>query len=108
MILQDADRLDAIGAIGVARCMATCAEMGRPFYHEQDPFCLERPPEDRRWGLDHFETKLLRIPQALHTARARAIAGERVAFMRGFLTQLEREIAPPRAGAGGDPGLGIA
>ena len=94
-VLQDADRLDAIGAIGVARCMATCAEMKRPFYSQIDPFCAERVPDDKAWGIDHFYTKLLRIPDLLHTRAARAMASERVAAMNAFLAQLGREIAPP-------------
>jgi len=92
-VLQDADRLDAIGAIGIARCFATSADMKRPFYAPEDPFCRAREPDDKQWGLDHFYRKLLRIGDGLHTATARAIAGERIAFMRAYLDQLEREIA---------------
>ncbi len=92
-VVQDADRLDAIGAIGIARCMATCAEMKRPFYSPVDPFCRAREPSDKEWGIDHFYRKLLRIPAGLHTATARGLAGERVAMMNAFLAQLEREIA---------------
>jgi uncharacterized protein len=91
-ILQDADRLDAIGAIGIARCFATCAEMKRPFYFSEDPFCERRDPDDKMWGIDHFYKKLLKIPDGLHTKTARAMAEERAAYMRGFLSQLGREI----------------
>jgi uncharacterized protein len=93
-VLQDADRLDAIGAIGIARCFATCAEMGVPFYQPDDPFCRQREPDDKRWGLDHFYCKLLRIPDGLHTATARAIASERLGLMKSFLEQLGHEIQP--------------
>jgi len=92
-VLQDADRLDAIGAIGIARCFATSADMKRPFYAPDDPFCRRRAPDDKQWGIDHFYRKLLRIGDGLHTATARAIAGERIAFMRAYLDQLERELA---------------
>ena len=92
-VLQDADRLDAIGAIGIARCFATSAEMKRPFYASEDPFCRQRAPDDKQWGIDHFYRKLLRLGDGLHTATARALAGERIAFMRGYLAQLEREIS---------------
>ena len=91
-VLQDADRLDAIGAIGIARCMATCAEMKRPFYSPVDPFCAERTPDDKAWGIDHFYAKLLRIPDGLHTATARAMAVPRLEMMKAFLAELGREI----------------
>jgi uncharacterized protein len=89
-ILQDADRLDAIGAIGIARCFATCAEMKRPFYFPEDPFCERRAPDDKLWGVDHFYKKLLKIE--FHTAAAKKLGEERAAFMRAFLEQLAREI----------------
>lgn len=89
-ILQDADRLDAIGAIGIARCFATTSEMMRPLYAPNDPFCRARDPDDKQWGLDHFYRKLLRIE--LHTTTAQQIARGRVEFLRLYLEQLEREL----------------
>jgi uncharacterized protein len=91
-VLQDADRLDAIGAIGIARCFATCTEMGIPFYHPDDPFCEAREPDDRQWGLDHFYRKLLRIADGFHTKTARSLAADRVRLMKAFLEQLGHEI----------------
>jgi len=93
-VLQDADRLDAIGAIGLARMWATCADMKRPFYAPEDPLCEHRTPDDKAWGLDHVFAKLLRIQDRLHTPTARALAQERTAFLRLYLAQLQREIAP--------------
>ncbi len=91
-VLQDADRLDSIGAIGIARCFATTSTMGRRFYDPADPFCTVREPDDKRWGVDHFYRKLLKIPALLHTETARSLARERAAFMEGFLAQLGREL----------------
>jgi uncharacterized protein len=91
-ILQDADRLDAIGAIGIARAFATCSEMRRPFYSPADPFCEARTPDDKLWGIDHFYKKLLTIPETLHTSGAKKVALTRVAFLRTFLAQLGKEI----------------
>lgn len=91
-VLQDADRLDALGAIGLARMWATCADMKRPFYDPDDPFCASRAPDDKQWGLDHVFKKLLVVPEKLHTASARAIAAPRVAFLRVTLEQLRSEI----------------
>jgi uncharacterized protein len=51
-------------------------------------------PDDKRWGVDHFYRKLLRIPGVLHTAGARKIAEERVTFMQTYLEQLGREVRP--------------
>lgn len=94
-ILQDADRLDAIGAIGLARMWATCADMKRPFYAPDDPFCEARTPDDKAWGLDHVYKKLLAIPDRLHTSAAKALASERVAFLHTYLAQLRAEITSP-------------
>jgi uncharacterized protein len=91
-ILQDADRLDAIGAIGIARCFATCADMKRPFYDASDPLCRRRDPDDKRWGVDHFFTKLLRIGGSLHTRTAREIAARRTRFMTAYLDELDHDI----------------
>jgi uncharacterized protein len=91
-IVQDADRLDAIGAIGIARCFASCASMKRPFYEPADPFCQRRLPDDKQWGIDHFYRKLLKVADGLHTASARAMAAERTRFMEIYLQQLGREI----------------
>jgi uncharacterized protein len=91
-LLQDADRLDALGAIGLARMWATSADMKRPFYEPDDPFCERRAPDDKEWGLDHVFKKLLVIPERLHTKTAREMAAARVAFLRTYLEQLRGEI----------------
>ncbi len=92
-ILQDADRLDALGAIGLARMWATCADMKRPFYAPEDPFCTSRDPDDKSWGLDHVYKKLLLVPERLHTKTAKAMAEKRVAFLHAYLAALREEIA---------------
>jgi len=91
-ILQDADRLDALGAIGIARCFAVGAAMNRPFYDPEDPFSRRRELDDKQWTLDHFGRKLLRLPETMHTEAARGMARERAVFIEAFLSQLEREI----------------
>jgi uncharacterized protein len=93
-VLQDADRLDAIGAIGIARCFATCASMKRPFYSADDPFCRTRPTDDKQFGVDHFYRKLLLIPDRLHTQTARALGARRRDTMQAYLRELEGEIVP--------------
>lgn len=91
-VLQDADRRDALGAIGIARCFATETTMQRPFYAPQDPFCRTRPPDDTLWTGDHFYRKLLRLPETLHTPSARVLAQSRAAFLEMFLRQLAQEL----------------
>jgi uncharacterized protein len=92
-VLQDADRLDALGAIGLARMWATCADMKRPFYSPEDPFCEKRPPDDKAWGLDHVFKKLLLVPSRLHLPTSRRLAARRVLFLRTYLEELRAEIA---------------
>jgi len=89
-ILQDADRLDALGAIGIARCFATAGALGHQFYASEDPFCETRKPS--HYAVDHFYAKLLKLPAVLHTEAARALALERIAVMNAFLQQLGREL----------------
>jgi uncharacterized protein len=100
-VLQDADRLDALGAIGLARMWATCADMKRPFYSPHDPFCESRVPDDKAWGLDHVFKKLLVVPERLHLPTSRVLARERVRFLHAFVEQLRSEISgPPQRGPG--------
>jgi uncharacterized protein len=91
-VLQDADRLDALGAIGLARMWATCADMKRPFYDPSDPFAERREPDDKAWGLDHVYKKLLLIPAKLHLDTSRKMAEDRAAFIRVFVEQMRREL----------------
>jgi uncharacterized protein len=91
-VLQDADRLDALGAIGLARMWATCADMKQPLVAPEDPFCDARAPDDKAWGLDHVFKKLLAIPDRLHTPTARAMAEPRVRFLRAYVAQLRSEL----------------
>jgi uncharacterized protein len=95
-ILQDADRLDAIGAIGLARMWATCADMKRPFYSPIDAFCTHRAPDDKSWGLDHVFKKLLVIPERFHTKAARTMGERRVRFLRTYLDELASELEMPQ------------
>jgi uncharacterized protein len=92
-ILQDADRLDAIGAVGIMRCFTFGGAHGRRDYHAEDPFFEKnRELEGDKYSLDHFYEKLLKLKHTLHTKAARRIAEERERYMRGFIEQLKREI----------------
>ena len=91
-IVQDADRLDAMGATGIFRCFAFSGLANRPLYFSQDPFCKTRKPDDQTNTLDHFFTKLLRLQEKLNTQSAKAEGEKRLETMKMFLESLEREL----------------
>ncbi|WP_298633990.1 HD domain-containing protein [uncultured Umboniibacter sp.] len=91
-IVQDADRMDALGAVGVARCMLVGGAIGRTLYEPTDPLCEQRPPEDLKYTIDHFFTKLLHIGETMNTESAKREAKRRTDYMRNFLSQLKRDI----------------
>ncbi len=90
-IVQDADRMDSLGAIGVARVVMVGAQLQRQLYNEDDPFCRRRNPDDGVSTLDHFYTKLLNLKDNFHTEAARHEASKRHDFMLDFLQQLQHE-----------------
>jgi uncharacterized protein len=90
-VVQDADRLDALGAAGIARCFSVNAKFGSIFYHPDDFWATSRAPDDKNYAVDHFFVKLFKISETMHTDAARAEAAERVGFMKAFLKQLESE-----------------
>jgi len=92
-VVQDADRLDSLGAIGIARCLLVGGHLGRPLCAPEDPFCLERPPDDRLYTIDHFYAKLLKLPATMQTAAGREEAERRADFMRDYLDRLRAEMA---------------
>ena len=93
-IVQDADRIDALGAIGIARCFLVGGELKRPIYSREDPFCEQRNPKDNLYTLDHFYQKLLKISLTMNTETAKIEALRRAEFMRYYLEQLKTEITP--------------
>ncbi len=91
-ILQDADRLDALGAIGIARTFAVGGAENRPIYNGLDPFCKKRKPDDKLWTVDHFYRKLLKLEKKMNTKFARKEAKQRTKVMERFLFELKREL----------------
>ena len=91
-ILQDADRLDALGAIGIARVFATGGSLKRPFYNPNDPFCKQRIPDDKIWTVDHFFKKLLKLESLMNTKSGKIEAKKRTIVLTDFLKQLKQEI----------------
>jgi uncharacterized protein len=91
-VVQDADRLDSLGAIGIARCLLVGGRLDRPLLARQDPFCDERPPDDGQYTIDHFYSKLFRLPETMQTAAGREEAQRRAALMRRYLDDLRAEV----------------
>ena len=95
-VVRDADRLDALGAIGILRWAITgvVRRTGETqIYHPDDPFAEWHALDDRRYMLDHFFTKLLKLEDTIVTQSGRALARERTAFMRTYLDAFRKELA---------------
>ena len=99
--LQDADRLEALGAIGLLRCVSTGVRMGGAWFDADDPWAESRPLDDARYSVDHFFTKLLALPSTMRTEAGRIEAVRRAAYLRGFLAQLGDELGRPLADSHG-------
>jgi len=92
-ILQDADRLEALGAIGLARCFYTGGKMNSALWEAEDPLGRSgRALDDSRFSIDHFPLKLLRLPGLMRTAEGRRMALRRTRVLELYLAQLEREL----------------
>ncbi len=90
--LQDADRLETLGAIGLFRVAATGARMGARFFDPDDPWAERRKLDDLKYTVDHFFTKLLKLPETLTTEAGRTEARRRAQLLQAFLDQLATEL----------------
>ena len=91
-ILQDADRIDISGAVGIAATFAFGGAHNSEIYDPDDPFAENRDLDDSGYTLDHFYTKLLHLPETMHTKIGREIADRRRRFMQYFLEQFKAEV----------------
>ncbi len=91
-ILQDADRLDAIGLIGAARCFYTAGRMGSGLYDPAEPVAISRPLDDRRHALDHFPGKLFKLADGFQTLTGEAMARQRHERLEQFFADFLEEI----------------
>ena len=91
-ILQDADRLDAIGAIGIARVFTVGGLENRFLYNPEDPFCKKHLPNDKLWTLDHFYKKLLKLESLMNTKTGKNEAKKRTKILKFYLSELKNEI----------------
>lgn len=91
-ILQDADRLDALGMVGVARLFYVSGRMGSHLYDPADPQAQQRDLDDKRFAVDHFKTKIFTLAQGFQTATGRQLAQVRHARAERFLREFMEEI----------------
>jgi uncharacterized protein len=91
-VVQDADRLDSLGAIGIARCLLVGGHLKRPLCDSADPFCDSREPDDSLYTIDHFYTKLFKLPDTMQTEAGRNEAHRRAVLMQDYLDNLRSEI----------------
>jgi uncharacterized protein len=83
-IVQDADRLDGLGAVGLARMFYIAGRMGSGLAHPSDPLAQGREFDDRAYALDHIPVKLARLPGMMQTEAGRAMAQRRLALLEEF------------------------
>ena len=91
-IVQDADRLEALGAIGLARVFAVSGALGVPLFDPEDPFADARELNDRAYALDHFQSKLLRLPGTMQTTAGRQLARQSADVLIQFMARLSAEL----------------
>jgi uncharacterized protein len=91
-LLQDADRMEALGAIGLARVFAVSGQLGLALFHPTDPLARHRPVDDSQWAVDHFFAKLLKLPAQMQTAAGAAEAARRAQVLTGYLDTLAAEL----------------
>lgn len=91
-ILQDADRLDAIGMVGAARCFYVGGRMGSALYDPLDPKGAHRDLDDKAFSIDHFPLKLFKLADGFRTEAGRKLAAERHERLAMFLDLFLDEI----------------
>lgn len=94
-IVQDADRIDSIGAIGIARCFAFGGKKGNTIYNPDMGIIeiqnYEEYRNKERHSINHFYEKLLKIKDTINTETAKEIAIERTKYMENFLDEFYKE-----------------
>lgn len=94
-VVQDADRLDALGAHGLARCLMLAGSWSSTLVHPADPWAERRDLDDTKFAVDHFFAKLLKLPIAMRTRAGRLEAERRADLLRNFVRELARERGEP-------------
>lgn len=91
-ILCDADNLDALGAVGIARCFTYGGELGETIHDPTLPLSAD-DSVDGRTQYNHFYKKILDLPDRMYTDAGQTIAADRRAVVEDFLERFDREVA---------------
>jgi len=91
-IVQDADRLESLGAIGLARVFHVSGQLGRGLFNAEDPLALHRPLDDKQYTFDHFQTKLLTLADSMQTEMGRKMAAYNIDYLVTFMSKLCAEL----------------
>lgn len=92
-IAQDADRLEALGALGIARVFYVAGQINSRLFDPEDPWAIDRELDDTRYAIDHFYVKLLNMGKTMQTRAGRLRAEELTLKMRDYLKQFKREVS---------------
>ena len=91
-LLQDADRMEALGAIGLARVFYTSGRMEREMFDPYDPLAKHRQLNDMQFALDHFFVKLYKVADSMQTTAGLEMAKQRRKYLEGYVKQLLQEL----------------
>lgn len=97
-IIQDADRMESLGTLGILRTFYVSGLMGIELYDPDDLYAARRPLNDKTFALDHFYVKLFKLPDMLQTAGGRSLANKRSDFLKHFVEELDANL---KVGSGG-------
>jgi uncharacterized protein len=99
-VLQDADRLEALGAIGIARCFATGSQLGQEIHNPNNPPILDQTEEEfkkqytgerKNTTINHFYEKILKVKDLMNTETGKKIAEKRHKYVQEFLDRFFKE-----------------
>jgi len=91
-VVQDADRMESLGAIGLARTFYVAGRMGSQLFSNEDPFAEKRGLDDKSFAIDHFKAKLLNLPRTMKTDAGKKEATRRARILENFLADLKAEL----------------
>lgn len=89
--VQDADRMEALGAFGLMRVFYCCGMFGTEILDEKDPGAVNRQVNDKKFALDHFEQKLFTLQKTMQTKSGTCIAASLTEFLKTYRQMLIKD-----------------